>query len=205
MKQQGGTNAAVIDLCFVASHVADIASRIGAVVIEVEHDRIFANSELVEGREKFANVLIDVDDHRGDPSQLVKLGAASFGGKIVHQNRREIDLFVFLVEFLWYIVERAVRGIGGDVTEERFSRFGLLASEINCCVKEDVGAVTFHGHFVTVVKKCRVGVLSFGSNRIRRRHPGESGSRRTLGPSAAWDSCHPGAICQRCRFGSPLR
>ena len=73
MHQQGRSNTAVVDMRLHSSHITNVAHRIGAIVVQVDDDRIVGNSEFVELGKQTSDVVVNVSDHRRDPSQFVEL------------------------------------------------------------------------------------------------------------------------------------
>ena len=163
MEHQRGAYAAVVDVRLHTAHVADVAHRVGAIIVEVQDDGVFAETKLVEFPEEAANVLVDVGDHGADARELVGLGLQPGRvGVLVNHDRSEIDLEVFLIQLLGHVVVRTVRGVGGDISKEILLPFSGRLDEIHRAVKIDVRTVPFHRGLDTVLDEGRVSVFALG-------------------------------------------
>ena len=65
-------------------------------------------------------------------------------------------------------MKRTMRSIGCDLRKERLLGAGTFADEVHRRIEIDVGTVTLHRSFDTVLNQRWVSVLSFGADRIRR-------------------------------------
>ena len=106
----------------------------GAVVGHEHDDGVVGESELVEPAQQEAEVVVDVGDHAVEAGAVLVRGGVRVGGGVVR-----------------FDVERAVRGVGGNVAVERL--LAVLFDEAQALAEEHVGAVALElpRHAVHVV------------------------------------------------------
>ena len=160
--EAGDAVSAFPEFGFFASHsgVEILWAEKAAVVCFEDKDGVFGQTLMIEELHQISHVGVDVADHAEvtgkavfEPLvEMIKLGVGeSFGD----------DFAVF-----WFRNEGAVRGVGGEVTEEGFILLGGVLDELFGFGEEDIGAVAFESflHAILGVDIVEVVVTPVGGN-----------------------------------------
>ncbi len=152
--QHRRADAAFVGGALAALHAAVPARPVGAVVAKVDNDRVVGDAHVVQLVEQTADIPINVLAHgqsRADVAEVLLLGFA-----VAHLELEVLELVPPAIGNL----HRGMRGVVGEVAEERFARLDRIGHELHRLVGEVVDAEAFALHEPAVVFQRRAEVVA---------------------------------------------